>query len=275
MTQAMAPRPVTPLGILTGHLAELKTRAAALDYADQAFVDTLEAAATLAAGLDPYLSANTSAPSDALVELAQATARENWGARFEGGETQVSLEQEMLSGHVEGQCLKMLVAATGARRVLEVGLFTGYSALAMAEALPTDGELVACEIDDYAADFAQGFFARSPHGDKIRIQRGPAGASLKTLAQAGVVFGLVFIDADKASYIDYLTQILDSSLLALNGLICVDNTLMQGQAYDAGERTANGDAIAGFNQTVAHDNCLQKILLPLRDGLTLIRRAHD
>jgi caffeoyl-CoA O-methyltransferase len=182
------------------------------------------------------------------------------------------LEQEMLSGHVEGQTLKFLVHLTQAKRVLEIGMFTGYSALAMAEALPDDGEVVACEVDAYVAKFAQQCFSESPSGHKILVKVAPALLTLKQLAAANETFDLVFIDADKAGYVDYVNLLLDTNLLAPNGLICVDNTLMQGQPYLSGESTANGVAIAAFNQTIVNDPRLEQVLLPLRDGLTLIRR---
>ena len=177
----------------------------------------------------------------------------------------------MLSGHVEGQALKMLVHATRARRVLEIGMFTGYSALAMAEALPAGGQVIACEIDAGVAAFAQQCFAGSPAGGKIAIRVGPALATLSELEAAGERFDLVFIDADKAGYIGYLTALLEYELVAPHGLIVVDNTLMQGQPWRPDQVTANGAAIAAFNQAVAADPRVEQVIIPLRDGMTLIR----
>ena len=179
----------------------------------------------------------------------------------------------MLSGHVEGQTLKFLVHLTRARRVLEVGMFTGYSALAMAEALPDDGAVVACEVDAQVAGFAQQCFCESLSGHKIEVKVAPAQITLGQLAAAGETFDLVFVDADKAGYLDYVNQVLDAGLLAQDGVICVDNTLMQGLPYVSGESTPNGVAIAAFNQAVVDDPRVEQVLLPLRDGLTLIRRA--
>ena len=176
----------------------------------------------------------------------------------------------MLSGHVEGRFLHFLVKITRARRVLEIGMFTGYSALAMAEALPDDGELVACEVDPVAAAFGRECLAGSPAGHRIRIEVGPAADTLATLV--GQRFDLVFVDADKAGYASYLDTVLDGELLAPGGVVCVDNTLMQGQPW-TGERTPNGEAISAFNRSVADDPRVEQVLVPLRDGLTLIRRA--
>jgi len=269
----MTPRPVTPVGILAAKLEFLNQQIGALESVDPEVKSELSRAWELARGLDPYISSCTTPESPALASLVQRTQSENWSQRSADGETVQPLEQEMLSGHVEGQTLKFFVHLTQAKRVLEIGMFTGYSALAIAEALPQDGQIVACEVDPFAAAIAQACFAQSPDGHKILVKVAPALVTLKHLADADETFDLVFIDADKAGYIDYLNILLDSSLLAKNGLICVDNTLMQGQPYLSGEGTANGTAIAAFNQAVVDDPRIEQVLLPLRDGLTLIRRV--
>jgi caffeoyl-CoA O-methyltransferase len=276
MTVASMPlkssRPVTPLGILAAKLEFLSQQLAASDI-DAKLKSELSQACELASGLDPYLSQCTTPESPALAALVRRTQAEDWSKRFADRETARELEQEMLSGHVEGQFLKFLVHVTQARRVLEIGMFTGYSALAMAEALPDDGEVVACEVDAYVAKFAQACFDESPSGQKISVKVAPAMDTLEQLAAANEKFDLVFIDADKAGYVDYVNFLLERDLLTPHGFICVDNTLMQGQPYLAGESTANGVAIAKFNQTIADDRRIDRVLLPLRDGLTLIRRV--
>jgi len=263
---------VTPLGILAAKLEHLSQQLEALDI-DIKLKSELRQAYELASGLDPYLSHCTTPESPALASLVQRTQAENWSQRFSDSETVRQLEQEMLSGHVEGQTLKFLVHLTQAKRVLEIGMFTGYSALAMAEALPDDGEVIACEVDAYVAKFAQQCFSESPSGHKISVKVAPALLTLRQLAADKETFDLVFVDADKAGYVDYVNLLLDTDLLAPNGLICADNTLMQGQPYLSGESTANGAAIATFNQTIVDDPRLEQVLLPLRDGLTLIRRV--
>jgi caffeoyl-CoA O-methyltransferase len=265
-------RPVTPVGIISAKLAALVGRAESIDGLDPVFKAELQQVCALACGLDPYLDVCTTPESPALAALVQRTQAEDWSKRFTDGETVRQLEQEMLSGQVEGQMLKFLVHLTQAQRVLEIGMFTGYSALAMAEALPSDGQVVACEVDAYVAEFARQCFNESTAGHKIVVKVAPALETLKQLAEAGEVFDLVFIDADKAGYIDYLNLLLTTSLLAPNGLICADNTLMQGQPYLSETPTPNGKAIAQFNQTLSHDPRVEQVLLPLRDGLTLIRR---
>ena len=152
-------------------------------------------------------------------------------------------------------------------------MFTGYSALAIAEALPDDGRVVTCELDPGVAAFAQGGFDEAPAGVKIEVRVGPALETLRQLAIAGETFDFVFIDADKAGYLDYVETLLDDGLLAPNGVICVDNTLLQGEPYLAGPPSANGRAIAAFNEALAGNARVEQVLLPVRDGMTLIRRV--
>lgn len=263
------PRPVTPVGILAARLDQLVDRVTGTDL-DPDLTAEIVAARDLAVGLDPYLERCTSPESPALATLAARTHAEDWNAHRSAAS---SLEQEMLSGHVEGQALKMLVHATGARRVLEIGLFTGYSALAMAEALPDGGRLVACEIDADVARIARESLDASGHGHRIEIRVGPARRTLVELAADGERFGLVFVDADKAGYADYVRTLLDADLLDDRALICVDNTLLQGQPWLPGPPTPPGAAIAAFNEELATDPRVEQVVLPLRDGLTLIRRV--
>lgn len=266
-------RPVTPLGILVEQLEETVRLVEQELSVPTEIVASLQHAFRLAAGLDPYLDECTSDESPALAAIAKKTSEEAWSQRFSDGSTVRHLEQEMLSGHLEGQVLKMFVHMTRAQSVLDIGMFTGYSALAMAEALPDTGRLVACEVDQYVADLAQALFQASPQGAKISVQVGPALETLSKLAAAQESFDLVFIDADKQEYVQYFHLLL-SSLLAPDGFICVDNTLLQGQPYlPQSERTQNGEAIAEFNRVVKNDPRVEQVLLPVRDGLTIIRRV--
>jgi caffeoyl-CoA O-methyltransferase len=265
-------RPVTPGGIVVQKLEEILQMAEQMSLPEP-LVASLQQVYALTSGIDPYLEQCTTPDSPALTALVQKTGLENWSLRFSDGATVRQLEQEMLSGHLEGQTLKMFVHMTQAKRILEIGMFTGYSALAMAEALPDDGYVLACEVDQYVADFARSCFVCSPHGHKIRVEVAPALATLNALAATGASFDLVFIDADKQEYIEYFKLLLDRELLSANGVICVDNTLLQGQPYlPPQQRTLNGDAIARFNQAVADDPRVEQVLLPIRDGLTIIRR---
>lgn len=171
----------------------------------------------------------------------------------------------MLSGQVEGLLLQTLAASIGARRALEIGTFTGFSALMVAAALPDDGEIVTLELSPEHAAFARSFFERSPDGHKVRLIEGPALDSLQTLEGP---FDLVFIDADKAGYVDYYEAAL--SMLSERGVIAIDNVLWSGYVLDPKED--DGRAIAAFNDHVARDERVTHVLLTVRDGIMLVRR---
>jgi caffeoyl-CoA O-methyltransferase len=272
---ANLPRPITPVEIAVDHVETALALLAQDPHDDSSEAALhLQKALLLMAGLDDYLKRSTTPESPELTEIAERTQHEPWQSKFESGETVGELEQEMLTGHVEGQTLKLFVQMTCARRVLDIGMFTGYSALAMAEALPEDGCLLACEIDPYAAQFAQSLFERSPHGHKIGVELKPALETLDQLIADKATFDFVFIDAAKQEYVDYYEKLIGSDLLEPHGYICVDNTLFKGEVYlPESEQSITAQAIARFNQVVADDPRTEQVLLPVRDGLTLIRRA--
>lgn len=174
---------------------------------------------------------------------------------------------QMLSGPIEGTLLQTLVWATNAKRVLEIGTFTGFSSQMMAAALPDDGILVTCDIDPGAAEVAKEFYAKSPHGHKIDLRLGPALDTLETLNDW--VFDVVFIDADKTGYAAYYEKAIE--LLAPRGVIAVDNVLWSGRVLDP--QTDEDHSIAAFNERVKNDPRVRHVLLPIRDGVMLIRRA--
>ncbi|WP_437938467.1 O-methyltransferase [Sorangium sp. So ce341] len=173
----------------------------------------------------------------------------------------------MQVGRVEGALLKLLCALMQARRVLEIGTFTGYSALSMAEALPPDGELITCDRDPDVTRVARSFFDRSEHGKKIRIALGDALETIRALP-ASPAFDFVFIDADKERYSAYFEEALPR--VRRGGLIVADNTLWGGEVL--APETADGRAIAAFNDLVARDPRVEKVMLSVRDGVTLARK---
>ncbi len=174
---------------------------------------------------------------------------------------------QMLIGSHEGALLALLVRLTGARRVLEIGTFTGYSALCMAEALPENGELLACDINAETSAIAQSFFDRSPHGYKIKLRLGPA---LETLAglPASANFDFVFLDADKENYVNYYEAVLPH--LPPGGLIIADNVLWSGRVL--APKTKSDRAVVKFNKHVSRDLRVECVMLPVRDGVSLIRK---
>jgi caffeoyl-CoA O-methyltransferase len=177
-------------------------------------------------------------------------------------------DPHMQVGRVEGALLKMLAGLVGARRVLEIGTFTGFSALCMAEALPDGGEIITCDIDPEAVRVAQRFFDRSPHGKKIHVRLGDALETVRALPSEPS-FDMAFLDADKERYLDYYEQVLPR--LRLGGLLVADNTLWSGHVLSP--QHASDHAIVAFNKRVAEDPRVENVLLSVRDGMMLARRV--
>lgn len=203
--------------------------------------------------LDDYIRAHTTSERPELYRLWRAT------------NTQL-VRGRMASGHVQGQLLRMLVGMVRPRRVLEVGTFSGYSALAMAAALPPGGELYTFEVNDEMEDFARGWFDASPYGSRIRFTVGDA---LTLVPALGLDFDFVFIDGDKRQYADYYAMA--KHHLAPGGYIVADNTLWDGHVVDpAYDRDAQTQGIRRFNDVVVADSEVECVILSLRDGLTLI-----
>jgi caffeoyl-CoA O-methyltransferase len=171
----------------------------------------------------------------------------------------------MLVGPLEGAFLHMMTRLVGARRVLEIGMFTGYSALCFAEALPDEGRVVTCEVDQESAAVARRFFPQSPHGCKIEIRMGPA---LETMADLKGRFDLIFIDADKVNYLNYYRRGME--LLSPRGVMLIDNVLWDGEVLrdpPPDDRTA---AIQELNRVVASDGRVTAVLATIRDGIWVI-----
>jgi caffeoyl-CoA O-methyltransferase len=182
-----------------------------------------------------------------------------------GAETEETQQNaQMMVGTLEGAFLSFLVFMTRARHVLELGTFTGWSSIAMARSLPPDGCLVTCDVNEETTAVARRYAEEAGVADRIDFRVGPG---LETLATLDGPFDLVFIDADKEGYVDYYEAILPK--LAADGLLAADNTLFGSDAD--GEI---GRAITRFNEHVLHDDRVEAVLLPLRDGVTLIRRRR-
>lgn len=199
--------------------------------------------------------------------LRHTTARDKLLRELEKYTQRNCTDAQMLIGPHEGALLAMLVRLTGARRILEIGSFTGYSALCMAEALPAKGRLTTCEIKPEHADIARSFCARSPHGHKIKIHLGPA---IETLAglPASTRFDFVFLDADKENYVNYYEAILPR--LRPDGIVVADNVLWSGRVLAPKKKTDR--AVASFNKHVHRDPRVECVMLPVRDGVSLIRK---
>jgi caffeoyl-CoA O-methyltransferase len=174
----------------------------------------------------------------------------------------------MMVGRIEGRFLEMLTFALSATAVLEVGTFGGYSALAMAAGLARGGRIVSCELSPVHAAFARRHIAASPYADRIDVLEGPALPAIESLPGP---FDLVFLDADKASYLAYYEAVLPK--LAPRGLIAADNTLWSGRILDPSDRSEDTVALRAFNDFLATDPRVVVVQTTVRDGVTLIRKV--
>ena len=212
--------------------------------------------------LSEYIEQHSSPESDVLQQITRSTHLE-------------VINPRMSSGHVQGRVLSMISQMIQPQRILELGTFTGYSALCLAEGLTEDGQLLTIEHNDEMEDSIHRNLALSPIGDKVQLLIGDAKEELRRLgerqkAKGAELFDLAFIDADKKEYCDYLDLVLP--LMRPGGWILADNTLWDGHiidpAYDKDKQTVS---LRAFNDKVAQDPQLEKVILPLRDGLTIIR----
>jgi predicted O-methyltransferase YrrM len=203
--------------------------------------------------IEAYAAAQTTPPEALLAELAE--------------ETRATLQSpQMLTGTIEGRLLEVLVHGLQAKRVLELGTYSGYSSLSMAAGLPPDGRIDTCEVEEGHADVARRYIARSPYADRITVHLGPA---LETIAQLEGNFDFVFIDADKVNYLNYYEAVIPR--LSPEGLIAADNTLWSGRVIDESDDSEDTRAIKEFNDHVRSDSRVTSVMLTVRDGVTLIR----
>jgi caffeoyl-CoA O-methyltransferase len=205
--------------------------------------------------VEEYAEAHSS-PDGELFERLAAETREK------------SEAPQMMVGLLEGRFLGALVRSTGAKRILELGTFTGYSSISMALALPSDGRLITCDVNDETTEIARRYAQEAGVADKIEYRTGPG---LDTIAQLDGEFDLVFIDADKPNYLNYYEATLP--LLARGGLMILDNTLWSGRVADPEEDDENTRAIREVNDHILADPRVDNVLLTVRDGMNLVWRA--
>jgi len=174
----------------------------------------------------------------------------------------------MLSGHLQGQLLTLLSKMIRPERILEIGTFTGYSAICLAKGLTRTGKLITIELDDELEDLAQKYFVKAGLQQEIIQLIGPALEIIRSLSET---FDLVFLDADKREYVDYYNLVFDN--VRNGGYIIADNTLWSGKVLDVpspGDEQTRG--IIAFNEMIKNDSRVEKVILPLRDGMTIIRK---
>jgi caffeoyl-CoA O-methyltransferase len=205
--------------------------------------------------IEAYAEAHTTPHAELLGRLAE--------------ETRATLERpQMLTGPIEGRFLEFLVWMTGAHRILELGTYSGYSSISMAAALPQDGCIDTCEVDEKHAEVACRYIAEAGLTDRITVHLGPA---LESIGRLEGEFDFVFIDADKENYVNYYEAVL--SRLSERGFIAADNTLWSGRVIDEADESEATRAIRAFNEHVCDDPRVVSVMLSVRDGVTLIRRA--
>ncbi|MBS6459513.1 MAG: class I SAM-dependent methyltransferase [Alistipes sp.] len=179
------------------------------------------------------------------------------------------INPRMISGHIQGKFMEMLVRMLRPRRILEIGTFTGYSALCMAAGLDDGGIIDTCEIDDELEEMIRSFFDRSQHGGKIRLH---IGSALEIAPTLGERYDLVFMDGDKREYTAYYNMLMDNGLVGSGSFILADNILWYGKVV---EPIAKGDkqtqAIVDFNRMIRDDERVENVIIPIRDGINLIR----
>ena len=204
--------------------------------------------------IEAYAAAHTTPPEPLLTELAE--------------ETRATLRlPQMLTGTIEGRFLELLVHGLAAKRVLELGTYSGYGTLSMAAGLPEGGRIDSCEISEEHAAVARSYLERAGYADRVTVHVGPALETIRTLEGE---FDFVFIDADKVNYVAYYEAVLPR--LSAHGLIAADNTLWSGRVVDDSDDSEDTRAIREFNERVTADDRFKAVMLTVRDGVTLIRR---
>ena len=207
--------------------------------------------------LERYIR-NLSSPEDVLL------------AELESESNQRVVQPQMVSGHVQGKFLEMLTRMIAPRRVLEIGTFTGYATLCFAAGMPEDGVIDTIEIEDELEGIQSEFFARSPHGHKIRRHTGSA---LDVVPTLGECYDLVFIDGNKREYPDYYRMLLDGGLVHSGSYILADNILWYGKVVEENIKSSDVQTlgIVEFNKMVHDDPRVESVIVPIRDGINLIR----
>jgi caffeoyl-CoA O-methyltransferase len=204
--------------------------------------------------IEEYAAAHTTRPPELLQSLA--------------AETRETLRSpQMLTGTIEGRFLELLVFGLQAKRVLELGTYSGYSSLSMAAGLPQGGHIDTCEADETHVEVARRYIAQSPYADRITVHLGSA---LDTIQQLEGEFDFVFIDADKENYLNYYEALLPR--LTPHGLMAIDNTLWSGRVLDEGDESEATTAIREINDRIAGDDRVVAAQLSVRDGVTLVRK---
>ena len=269
MENKMTLKTESPILILAQRLKKIKQRLTNCKSIEEKDLTEIDSIIYMMESQERYLDECTSYESSNLSKLNKLTMQTDWNQIFLEKKSNERLMTQMMSSRLSGQLLKMLVTISGAKKVLELGLFSGYSALAMAEGLPEDGKLISCEIDPYAASFARSYLDSTSYGKKVQIRLGPALNLLDNFMHEGESFDFVFIDAKKTEYKKYIAKIVANKLITKQSILCIDNVFMKGACFSKFEKQTKGsNEVKQMNQLLASEKFFT-VMLPVRDGLTI------
>ncbi|GJE93464.1 SAM-dependent methyltransferase-like protein [Phanerochaete sordida] len=222
-------------------------------------------------GYDRYVERMSTAAPPVLDTMVAAGNATDWARVHAEGKTRFQLIPEMTAGGYEAVVLQQLAKIAKARNVLEIGMFTGTTTVALA-LVPTVEKVVTLELEAYLEQTNRPFFAQAGVSEKIDIRIGEALASLEELSAEGASFDMVFIDADKANYINYFHKLVDSGLLGKDGFIVVDNVAFKASPWAPDDCYSSGPTLDAFNHAVRNHRGVEVVMLPVEDGISLIRR---
>lgn len=252
---------------------------------DQTALNSLQLAQEVLQGLDPYLDANSTEGPAELKALIEETDKHDFQTAYKNNQLSFPVSAKWSAGAYEGNFIAMIAKAIGAKRVLEVGMFTGTTTLAIADVLPKQGgKIIALELDDYLRELANPFFEKAGVKERVDVRIGKAMDSIQEMIKSKEEsFDLIFIDADKGAYQQYYDVIMDNGLLRKGGVLLVDNVLYKASPFVPNLEKAtsdqlktaihfeNGKSLAAFNKFVRQDDRVDVTILPVRDGVSWIQ----
>lgn len=252
---------------------------------DQTALNSLQLAQEVLQGLDPYLDANSTEGPAELKALIEETDKHDFQTAYKNNQLSFPVSAKWSAGAYEGNFIAMIAKAIGAKRVLEVGMFTGTTTLAIADVLPKQGgKIIALELDDYLRELANPFFEKAGVKERVDVRIGKAMDSIQEMIKSKEeFFDLIFIDADKGAYQQYYDVIMDNGLLRKGGVLLVDNVLYKASPFVPNLEKAtsdqlktaihfeNGKSLAAFNKFVRQDDRVDVTILPVRDGVSWIQ----
>tara|TARA_A100001015_G_C14998202_1_gene717161 strand:+ start:1206 stop:2036 length:831 start_codon:yes stop_codon:yes gene_type:complete len=264
-------RTVSPTSVLASRLRNLRQNIDMGLCTSKSISEELSMLIPLADGLDEYIENHSSVESVGMKMINVTTMSHDWDKAVHEKKTQGILVSRMMSSPVSAQFLKMLVNITKSKIILEIGLFTGYTALAMAEGTEEDGRVISCEIDPYCASFTNNLLLNCKHGEKVEIRVGNALEIMNDLRDEKFKFDFVFIDADKTEYMLYLNSLIDLNLVDESSLLCFDNVFLKGSVFSDEKYEKKSTQTVRILNTYLAGPKFFTTMIPLRDGMSLCK----